>query len=65
MPEADSDTRSTNCTGLWAEAEGLRSENTVPVRARDDKLDKVVWIPFEDRLPGRLIVSAQCKTGAS
>ena len=40
----------------------MRSENTVPVRARDDKL---VWIPFEDRLPGRLIVSAQCKTGAS
>ena len=41
------------------------SEDKAPAHAKDDKLDVVVWIPFEDRLPGQLIVFAQCKTGTS
>ena len=40
-------------------------DKKAPARAKDDKLDVVVWIPFEDRLPGQLIVFAQCKTGTS
>ena len=31
--------------------------------ARDDKLDVVVWKPFSDGLPGKLIGFGQCKTG--
>ena len=35
------------------------------VRANDDKLDAVAWVPFSDKLPGQLIAFAQCKTGTS
>ena len=36
-----------------------------PVRANDDKLDAVAWVPFSDKLPGQLIAFAQCKTGTN
>ncbi len=35
------------------------------VRAQDDKLDAVAWVPFSDLLPGQLIIFGQCKTGTS
>ena len=35
------------------------------LKARDDKLDAVAWAPFSDRLPGQLILFAQCKTGTN
>ena len=45
--------------------EGVRFENKnqVPPRERDGKLDVVVWIPFPDDMPGKLIAFGQCKTG--
>ena len=45
--------------------EGTRFEdkNLAPSRKRDGKLDVVVWIPFPDGLPGKLIAFGQCKTG--
>lgn len=45
--------------------EGTRFENKnlAPTRKRDGKLDVVVWIPFPDGLPGKLIAFGQCKTG--
>ena len=33
--------------------------------ARDGKLDVVVWKPFSDHLPGKLIGFGQCKTGSN
>lgn len=47
------------------EGGGFLNKGKVPVRARDDKLDVAVWIPFADRLSGQLIVFAQCKTGTN
>lgn len=35
------------------------------VNANDDGLDVVGWIPFTDRLAGKLCVFGQCKTGTS
>ena len=35
------------------------------IKAQDDKLDTVGWIPFADELPGKLIVFGQCKTGTN
>lgn len=52
------------CEAL-CEGGGFKSEDKAPAHAKDDKLDVVVWIPFEDRLPGKLIVFAQCKTGTN
>lgn len=40
----------------------IDGDNT-SVRARDDKLDIVAWLPFADTSPGQLIVFAQSKTG--
>lgn len=34
-------------------------------RAKDDKLDVVVWRKFADKRPGKLIAFGQCKTGTS
>ena len=34
-------------------------------RAKDGKLDIVVWTPFADKLPGKLIGFGQCKTGTN
>lgn len=50
---------------VLGEGGGFLNEGKVPVCARDDKLDVVAWIPFADRLPGQLIVFAQCKTGTN
>jgi hypothetical protein len=35
------------------------------IKAQDDKLDTVAWVPFVDHLPGQIIVFAQCKTGSN
>lgn len=45
--------------------EGVRFEdkNQSPPRERDGKLDVVVWTPFPDDMPGKLIAFGQCKTG--
>ena len=47
------------------EGGGFRSLDKGPVRANDDKLDAVAWVPFSDKLPGQLIMFAQCKTGTT
>jgi len=52
------------CEAL-GEGQGFSNEGKALVRARDDKLDVAVWIPFADSLPGQLIVFAQCKTGTN
>ena len=46
--------------GGFVEDGGLRG-----TRAGDGKLDVVVWKPFADGLPGKLIGFGQCKTGTS
>ncbi|MDP1590601.1 MAG: hypothetical protein Q8M07_22805 [Prosthecobacter sp.] len=35
------------------------------VDANDDRLDVVSWVPFSDKLPGKLIIFGQCKTGTN
>jgi hypothetical protein len=45
------------------EGTGFEGLDKGRVRAKDDKLDAVAWVPFSDLLPGQLIVFAQCKTG--
>ena len=52
------------CSDL-REGSGFRSLDYAPTQAKDDALDIVAWIPFADRLPGQLIVFAQCKTGTN
>lgn len=37
----------------------------VPTNAKDGKLDTVNWIPFSDKLPGKLIIFGQSKTGTN
>lgn len=36
-----------------------------PVKANDDRLDSVAWIPFSDMRAGKLIIFCQCKTGSN
>ena len=45
--------------------EGIRFEtkNQAPPQEKDGKLDVVVWTPFPDDMPGKLIAFGQCKTG--
>ena len=45
--------------------EGVRFENRnqAPPKEKDGKLDVVVWTPFPDDMPGKLIAFGQCKTG--
>ncbi len=52
------------CTSL---NEGIRYKNidTGVLNANDDGLDVVGWIPFSDKLPAKLSVFGQCKTGTS
>lgn len=45
------------------EGGGFVNRNYGPISAKDDKLDVVVWKPFFDALPGKLIGFGQCKTG--
>lgn len=47
------------------EGSGFQSLDDAPVRANDDKLDVVAWVPFSDSLPGQLIAFGQCKTGSN
>ena len=50
---------------LLREGSRFHSQDSAPVKAKDDGLDVVAWIPFADCLPGQLIVFAQCKTGTN
>jgi len=52
------------CSKL-GEGVGYRSLIDGRTNAEDGKLDTVAWIPFADRLPGQLIIFAQCKTGTN
>jgi len=52
------------CRNL-CEGGGFRSLDEAPVKAKDDKLDAVAWVPFTDRMPGQLIIFGQCKTGSN
>ncbi len=45
------------------EGDGFPNPNGATPRARDGKLDVVVWKQFTDDLPGKLIAFGQCKTG--
>ncbi len=45
------------------EGDGFRDRDQRPTQAQDGKLDVVVWKPFTDNLPGKLIAFAQSKTG--
>ncbi len=47
--------------------EGIGFSNLDPkmFRQKDGKLDIVIWKPFADNLPGKLVAFGQCKTGSS
>ena len=47
--------------GKLGEGDGFRSGGGT--NARDGKLDVVVWTPFSDGLPSKLVAFGQCKTG--
>ena len=47
------------------EGNGCSNRDPNISRQRDGKLDIVVWKPFADNLPGKLIAFGQCKTGSS
>lgn len=49
--------------GRLEEGGGFANRDYGQVNAQDDKLDIVVWNPFSDGLPGKLIGFGQCKTG--
>ena len=51
--------------GELNEGGGVSSLDPKISRQKDGKLDVVVWRPFADTLPGKLIVFGQCKTGSS
>jgi hypothetical protein len=51
--------------GRMGEGSGFVNRNEAPPRERDGKLDIVVWTPFTDGLPGKLIAFGQCKTGTN
>ena len=42
---------------------GFMNRDDLPTNAKDGKLDVVVWKPFTDQLPGKIIGFGQCKTG--
>lgn len=39
------------------------TNNNITYNPQDDTLDIVVWVPFFDKLPSKIICFAQCKTG--
>ena len=47
------------------EGDGISDRDPGIFRQKDGKLDIVVWRPFADTLPGKLIAFGQCKTGSS
>ena len=47
------------------EGDGFVNRDKARPDERDGKLDVVVWKPFTDGLPGKLIAFGQCKTGTS
>ena len=49
--------------GRLGEGVGFTDRQGAGRNARDGKLDVVVWKPFTDNLPGKLIGFGQCKTG--
>lgn len=50
---------------LTNEGGGFKNNFGGSHRAKDDKLDVVAWVPFQDNQPSQLIVFAQCKTGTN
>jgi hypothetical protein len=49
----------------FGEGGNFRNVDTGAVHANDDGLDVVGWIPFTDKLPAKICVFGQCKTGTS
>lgn len=47
------------------EGGGYENRGGTSPSQKDGKLDIVVWKPFADRLPGKLIAFGQCKTGTN
>ena len=47
------------------EGDGYVNRGEDPPSEQDGKLDIVAWKHFKDRLPGKLIVFGQCKTGTN
>lgn len=47
------------------EGDGYVNRSNTSSNPKDDGLDIVVWKPFVDKLPGKLIGFGQCKTGTS
>jgi hypothetical protein len=52
------------CESL-GEGGGFKNVDTGKTNANDDGLDVVGWIPFTDKLPAKICVFGQCKTGTS
>ena len=52
------------CNALH-EGGGFESRSGRIPSAGDDKLDVVAWTPFSDKLPGKIILFGQCKTGTN
>ncbi len=52
------------CKSL-GEGGGFQNPDEAPVSAKDGNLDVVAWTPFQDKLPSKMIIFAQCKTGSS
>lgn len=50
------------CTRI-GEGDGFSNRGGDGRRQKDGKLDLVAWTPFSDRLPSKLLVFGQCKTG--
>jgi len=51
--------------GALGEGGSFEALDPGPVKANDDRLDSVAWIPFSDKRGGKLIIFCQCKTGTS
>lgn len=47
------------------EGDGYMNRDEAPPLEKDGKLDLVVWKPFADGLPGKLMAFGQCKTGTN
>ena len=44
---------------------GEAKQRTETRKPKDDQLDIVAWIPFDDKLPGQLIAFGQCAAGSN
>lgn len=57
--------RVTHLCGQLGEGFQFKNNHNLPMNAKDDKLDVVAWLPFEDRKVSKVIVFGQCKTGTA